>query len=559
MGAHDGLIAVCKLGWLVPLLPLLAAVSAGEGAADLDTGLVGYWKLAGDCRDYSGRGNHGAAHGVDLSAAGPDGAASFDGLDDWIEVPHAESLAFRTDDLSVSVWVETEDKLDDVIGDLLSKYDPVTRRGLNLNVKHHAGMTCSQSNYRNLHFGIDSGRLDPEWTDCGRPGNAVFIMAMAVFEGDLYVGTFETQEGESGHVRRYAGGTDWEDCGSPDRSNSVMALAVHDGHLYAGTGCYRARGSALPDSPNTTPGGHVYRYEGGQQWTDCGQLGEAGDVFALTVYRGDLYAMPIYLPGIFRHDGGTSWVYCGTPGDQRAMSLGVYDGHLYSAGNGMAGVWRYEGGERWRDCGRQGEENQTYSFAVYEGELYAGTWPSGSVWRYDGDQGWQSVGRLGEEKEVMALAVYNGKLYAGTLPLGQVYRYERDGQWTLTGQLDTTPDVTYRRVWTMAVYNGKLFAGTLPSGRVLSIEAGKSATHDRELPPGWRHLAAVKARGKLCLYIDGEQAAESSVFDPADYDISNEQPLKIGFGAHDYFRGEMRELRIYDRALSEDEVRALAR
>ena len=528
---------------------------------DLAAGLIAHWKLAEDCRDSSGLGHHGQAHGIVFDTAGPQGqgAATFDGRDDSVEAPHSDSLALGTGEFSISVWLETEDKLDDVIGDILSKYDPATRRGFNLNVKSHAGMTSSQSNYRNLHFGIDSGRLDPEWTDCGRPGNAVFIMGMAVFEGDLYVGTFETEEGESGHVFRYGGGTQWVDCGSPDGSNAVMTLTVHDGALYAGTGCYRARGSALPDSPNTTPGGHVYRHEGGNEWTDCGRLAEANDAFALTVYRGDLYAMPIYLPGIFRYDGGTTWTYCGTPGEQRAMSFGVFNGYLYSAGNGQAGVWRYEGGEEWRDCGKQGQENQTYSFAVHEGDLYAGTWPSGSVWRYDGDQGWQSVGRLGEEKEVMALAVYNGKLYGGTLPLGQVYRYDGDDNWTCTGQLDTTPDVQYRRVWTMAVYQGRLFAGTLPSGRVLSLEAGKSVTYDRELPPGWRHIAAVKARGRLSLYVDGERVATSSVFDSADYDLSNQQPLKIGFGAHDHFRGRMRELRLYGRALSEDEVRALGR
>ena len=48
-----------------------------------EPGLIGHWKLRGDANDASGRGNHGRAIAVDLSATGPDGdrrgAARFDG------------------------------------------------------------------------------------------------------------------------------------------------------------------------------------------------------------------------------------------------------------------------------------------------------------------------------------------------------------------------------------------------------------------------------------------------------------------------------------------------
>jgi hypothetical protein len=239
------------------------------------------------------------------------------------------------------------------------------------------------------------------------------------------------------------------------------------------------------------------------------------------------------------------------------MSLAVFNGGLYSTGNGSAGVWRYEGGTNWSDCGKQGQETQTYSVAIHAGNMYAGTWPGGSVFRYDGGNTWTSCGRLGQEKEVMAMVVYNGKLYGGTLPLAEVYRYDGAATWTRTGQLDTTPGVPYRRAWTMAVYQGQLFAGTLPSGRVHSLEAGKNVTYDRELAPGWRHLAAVKAGNKLMLYVDGKLAATSSAFNPADYDISNVAPLQIGFGAHDYFNGSMRDLRMYNRALTDLEISGL--
>ncbi len=523
----------------------------------LNKGLIGHWDLTADARDSSGRDHHGVARSVVFGTPGPPqtaGSAQFDGRESVIEIPHASGLALADGPFSVAAWVYTDAVVDDVLGDVLSKHAPADARGLNLSLISHAGMTSSQSNYRNLHFGIDAGDT-PVWVDRGRPGNAVLIFALAVHDGELFAGTFETGAEETGHVYRYAGGSDWEDCGSPDGSNSVMSLASHGGALYAGTGCYDAKGSALEPSPNETPGGRVYRYLGDRNWQDCGQLGEARTTFALTEYRGELHAMPLYLPGIYRYGGRQSWEFCGVPGEQRSMSLGVYNGELLSAGNGRAGVWAYEGGESWRDCGRQEGVSQTYSFAIYRGELYVGTWPDGKVFRYDGGTTWHDCGRLGEEREVMALAIYNGKLYGGTLPLGQVYRYDGDEKWTLTGQLDTTPDVTYRRVWTSAVYDGQLFAGTLPSGRAHSMRAGACATHDHAFPPGWHHIAAVRNADQLQLYIDGETVADSG---NAELDISTEAPLLLGFGQHDHFLGRMADVRLYRRALTDREIGRLS-
>jgi hypothetical protein len=130
---------------------------------------------------------------------------------------------------------------------------------------------------------------------------------------------------------------------------------------------------------------------------------------------------------------------------------------------------------------------------------------------------------------------------------------DKDG-FTLVGTLDTTPMVYLRRVWSMAVFQGKLFAGTLPSGRVWSFEAGRMATSDHPLPTGWHHLAAVREGNHLRLYVDGNLAAVSTSFNPSDYDLSNDQPLRIGFSVGHRFRGAMSDLRIYERAVTEEEV-----
>jgi len=46
-----------------------------------EPGLVGYWKLQGDCKDYSGHGHHGKNHHVNLETS------EFNGRESYIEVP----------------------------------------------------------------------------------------------------------------------------------------------------------------------------------------------------------------------------------------------------------------------------------------------------------------------------------------------------------------------------------------------------------------------------------------------------------------------------------------
>ena len=108
----------------------------------------------------------------------------------------------------------------------------------------------------------------------------------------------------------------------------------------------------------------------------------------------------------------------------------------------------------------------------------------------------------------------------------------------------------------MAIFQGRLFCGTLPSGHVHSIEAGKNVTYDTELVAGWRHIAAVRRGNRLELFIDGELKARSAEFRATEYNLTADRPWQIGFGAHDYFRGRLADVRIYQGALSPPAIRA---
>ena len=540
-----------------------------------DPALLGHWPLTSDTRDGSGSGYHlsGAVQFGRPGGADSPAGALFTGDGDGLMAPAGLSTTIGDGDFSITARVWTPETLDSVLGDVVSQYDPRTRTGFNLTLLNLTGVTTSHPNQRQVLFGVDAGG-QPQITDRGRLGTSDFICALAVFDDALYAGTVEGADGRLGRVFRYVEGDQWEDCGSPDEANAVTALATWRGALYAGTSHYRKRGSALPDSVNTTPGGRVYRYAGGQEWEPCGCIDpddrfvvntgrdsmrseHCDSVGSLTAHNGQLYAIPLYSEGLFRYDGGQSWSVCGSPG-VRLMSLASHRGVLRAAANESGGVLSTRGDGEWnKDAPLPAEVSQTYSFAVHGNQLHIGTWPDGKVHRWSADGSWADAGRLGEELEVMALVSYNGSLYGGTLPTGELYRQDARaaGRWTQIAQLDTTPDVKYRRVWSMAVFRGELFAGTLPSGHVHSVLAGNAVSFDRELSPGWRSLAAVRHDGELRLYVDGVLAASRA---GASLNLNAAAPLRVGSGPHATLTGAVADVRVHRGALTTKQVRKIA-
>jgi hypothetical protein len=410
-----------------------------------NTELIAHWPLTDDFRDIKSTFITTANHNVKIAPSSSDAsrqAAHFNGHDSFLEVPAHPALDWGCDNFSISLWIET-DANTDVVGDLLSRYDSASRRGWSLNVVTNTGVTSTtQSNYRHLHFGIDNGGAPSAWQDCGRPGNAVFIYSMATAGGHLYVGTFEREADQTGHLWRYEGGGQWHDLGAtPDGSSAVPTITEYNGALYCGTGRYNPVGSRLGPPKNTAPGGHVYRIEGDGQWIDCGvpggedavpestptsgyETGKADEVFALTVFQNRLYCTSYHRRGVYVYEGGTNWKSVGL--NERLMSFTVYRDKLYALLNGGP-IYRYDGGEEWTFCGKPANQDQIYGAATYKGDLLIGTWPDCLVMRYDGGENWTDFGRVGYEMEVMALALYNSKIYLGTLPMGNVWRLDDNG------------------------------------------------------------------------------------------------------------------------------------
>jgi hypothetical protein len=157
-----------------------------------DDTLIGNWKLDGDCEDHSGHFHHGINHGVDLTTG------AFNGMGDYIEVANAPELQLSDRPFSLVAWVQTDKDMRDVIGDVLSKYDPSRRKGFNLSISGSAPGYNSMCNARYLQFGLDNASA-AEWTDCGRPGGKTNNSdALTVFRGHLYAGITDAPDRRTG-------------------------------------------------------------------------------------------------------------------------------------------------------------------------------------------------------------------------------------------------------------------------------------------------------------------------------------------------------------------------
>lgn len=545
--------------------------------------LLAHWPLREDARDVVG-----PAHGKPENVKFDGGAAFFDGRDSSIEVKSADALNVGTRDFSLALRVRCATPFASTLGDLVSKFDPAARRGINLHVAGSSPAYNAMSDTRHVHFGIDDGYVSA-WEDHGKPwpSNSL-ITNLIVFEGDLYGGIADADRPQDrARVFRFSADKKWVDCGrlgEDANHHTVMSMVVHQGKLYAGTGIWdwvQALGG-LKGAPPPAPT-RVFMYEGGTRWKDLGQVGNGSRVLCLASFKGELYAGidTVGKGHAYKYDG-QRWVDCGAPDGKNFECLLPWGGTLYAATHGN--IYEYAGGQTWKCIGKAPHDiNQIHSMQVAGGKILLGTWPQGYVLRHEGGNNWAKIGRLGLPEgqklcnEVMDLAVYNGKLYAGLIPKAEVYRYEKDGDWTRLGSLarradwDVNITHTWARITCLSSYQGRLFAGTGscqgraldapadPSlGRVFSLQAGQVVSHERDLGGDWTHIAAIRRGRNLELYINGKLSSSSQLREGAAFNLSNDAPLWIGFGAQNFFHGAMADLRLYDGALDVTSIQQLA-
>ena len=98
-------ILFLALGFLLTSQTLFAQVPSYVPT----NGLVGYWPFNGNANDESGNGNNGTVNEAVLTSdrnGYTNSAYSYDGLNDYIQVPHSSSISI-TGDITMSAWVKT--------------------------------------------------------------------------------------------------------------------------------------------------------------------------------------------------------------------------------------------------------------------------------------------------------------------------------------------------------------------------------------------------------------------------------------------------------------------
>jgi hypothetical protein len=149
--------------------------------------LVGYWPLnesskdsdAPTAKDYSGKENHGTINdGVDSTVPGAQGvlgqnAYSFDGSNDYVDLPQADVLPSGNQKYTISVWFKASS---DHIGGLIGWGNWGTTNEVNA-LRLRSSGDSSQISFRHYWWGND---LD---ADTSVPYESIFHNVIAKFDG----------------------------------------------------------------------------------------------------------------------------------------------------------------------------------------------------------------------------------------------------------------------------------------------------------------------------------------------------------------------------------------
>jgi hypothetical protein len=299
-----------------------------------------------------------------------------------------------------------------------------------------------------------------------------------VFDGDLYIGVENVDNGHVGEVWRTADGLTWVKA-APDAFGQgagvvehVDAFIVYGGQLYAGT-----------------DNGEIWRTGDGTLWTEAtptpgGVPGVDQNITAFATFDGLLYANQARIgpAGVFDSAAGVAWANVlrfGEPQLDYTHDLVLFDGSLFSdvgsykgyLGAGQGEIWSSSDGADWHQSGADGFGGQGNTdiagLAVFGDALFAGTFNplyGAEVWRTTDGASWQRVasGGFGDAYNtvIQKLTVFDGELYAGTEndhEGGEIWRTADGTDWTLAN-VPGFGTHKYQRIRSFFTFGGYLYA-----------------------------------------------------------------------------------------------------
>jgi len=106
VGPNDGPAFVCPCSRDIIGQPVNA-----DGPDNCPEEMISYWKADGDANDYYGS-NDGIYYGTGYVSGQVDQAFSFDGVDDFVRIPHDSSLNLGTGDFTLEAWIKYDGPTD---------------------------------------------------------------------------------------------------------------------------------------------------------------------------------------------------------------------------------------------------------------------------------------------------------------------------------------------------------------------------------------------------------------------------------------------------------------
>lgn len=156
--------------------------------AGINDGLVAHYPFNGNANDASGYGNHGTVYGATLTAdrfGNLNSAYSFNGIDNYIEVPNSDSL--NPGAVTVSAWCKVSAFGESGSANVCKWQALVFKQSLWVSNNHY--YCVNLGDWDGIwRFGADT------WTITGFHSGAVSIESIRLGEWYHIVGTFDAQE-----------------------------------------------------------------------------------------------------------------------------------------------------------------------------------------------------------------------------------------------------------------------------------------------------------------------------------------------------------------------------
>lgn len=123
-------------------------------------GLVGYWPFNGNANDVSLNANNGTNNGATLTAdrfGNANSAYSFDGVDDFIQVPNSNSISI-TGDITMAAWVNTFGYNNQNYQTILSKRETYWTWEYSMNLSYHTNIVHDTKLIASRALGMGNGQ-----------------------------------------------------------------------------------------------------------------------------------------------------------------------------------------------------------------------------------------------------------------------------------------------------------------------------------------------------------------------------------------------------------------